>query len=80
MAGTQPAQNELQNSAHLPKSTHLLKSKLDTYEEKLHAGDPHITITTLTCNLGHLEKSDLHDTPNISNGTISSEPSCQEDY
>ena len=70
----------LQNSAHIPKFMHILKSKLDTYEEKLHAGDPHVTIATLTCNLGHMETSDLHDPSNISNGAIPSAPSCQEDY
>ena len=33
----------LQNSANFPESAHHLKTKLNTYEEKLHAGDPHIT-------------------------------------
>ena len=77
----------LQHSAHLPKFTHLLKNKLDTCEEKLHAGDPHITIAvlgdtlaTLTCNLSHMETFDLYDTSNLSNnGVTSSEPSCQKD-
>ena len=70
----------LQKSAHFPELVHHLKTKLDTYEEKLHVVDPHITITPLTCNLGQMETSDLYDTPNISIGTISSESSYQEGY
>ena len=77
----------IQHSAHLPKFTHLLKSKLDTCEENLHAGNSHITIValgdtlvTLTSNLSHMETSDLNDTSNPSNdGVTSLEPSCQKD-
>ena len=70
----------LQNSAHFLESTHHLKTKLDTYEEKLRTGDPHITNTTLTCSLGQMETANPYGTPNISIDTISSEYSYQEGH
>ena len=78
---------EIQHSAHFPKFTHLLKSKLDIYEEKLHAGGPHTTavalgdtLATLTCNLGHWEPSSPDDTSDPSNnGVTPLEPLHQRD-
>ena len=69
----------LQNSAHFPESPHQLKTKLDTYEAKLEAGDLHVTDTTLTRHLGRLGSANHCGTPNIK-CTIFSEPPSQGNH